>query len=116
VGEGDGDSIERIVITQSPIDAISYAALHNLTKRTLYLAASGVRQLPPLDYLSDKEVVVAYSRGGDDLARKIKQLIPHAKRHRPRGEDWNADLQELYLKEPPQHQQKSKHPSSLELD
>jgi hypothetical protein len=69
-----------------------------------------------MDYLFDKEVVVAYSREGDDLARKIKQLIPHASRHRPRGEDWNADLQELYLKQPPQHQQKSKHPSSLELD
>ncbi|HEY9634859.1 MAG TPA: MobV family relaxase [Coleofasciculaceae cyanobacterium] len=117
MGKSDGDPVERVVILQSPIDALSFAALDRTQqeKRTLYLVADGRRQLP-MDYLFDKEVVVAYSREGDDLAREIKQIVPHARRHRPRGEDWNADLQELYLKEPPQHQQKSKHPSSLELD
>ncbi|HEY9707095.1 MAG TPA: MobV family relaxase [Oculatellaceae cyanobacterium] len=116
-GKSEGDPVERVVILQSPIDALSFAALDRTQqeKRTLYLVADGRRQLP-MDYLFDKEVVVAYSREGDEKALEIKQLIPHASRHRPRGEDWNADLQELYLKEPPQHQQKSKHPSSLELD
>jgi hypothetical protein len=116
LGEGDGDSIERIVITKSPIDAISYAALHNLTKRTLYLAASGVRQLPPLDYLCDKEVIVAYDRAADEKAKEIKQKVPHAKRQRPKGEDWNADLQELYLNQPPQPLPPSQVKSQLELE
>ena len=116
-GKSEGDPVERVVILQSPIDALSFAALDRTQqeKRTLYLVASCGSQLP-MDYLFDKEVVVAYSRGGDEKALFIKQLIPHANRHRPRGEDWNADLQELYLEQPPQHQQKSKHPSSLELD
>ena len=116
LGEGDGDSIERIVITKSPIDAISYAALHNLTKRTLYLAASGVRQLPPLDYLCDKEVIVAYDRAADEKAKEIKQKVPHAKRQRPKGEDWNADLQELYLNQPPQPLPPEQVKSQLELE
>jgi hypothetical protein len=55
------------------------------------LVADSVRQLP-LDYLNDKEVVVAYDRGGDEKAKQIKQIIAHAQRQRPKGEDWNADL------------------------
>lgn len=93
-GSGSGqDSVSRVVVLKSPIDALSFAVLdqHKQNKRTLYLVADSVRQLP-LDYLNDKEVVVAYDRGGDEKAKQIKQIIAHAQRQRPKGEDWNADL------------------------
>jgi hypothetical protein len=94
----DSDPVERVAVLKSPIDALSFAVLdpEKEEKRTLYLVASCGSQLP-LDYLKDKEVVVAYSRSGDEKAREIKQLIPHAKRQRPQGEDWNEDLRELKL-------------------
>lgn len=97
LGGEDGESAQRVVILKSPIDAISYAALNLPEKRTLYLVADSVRQLPPLDYLTDKEVVVAYDLNGDEKAREIKQHVPHALRQRPQGEDWNEDLRELKL-------------------
>jgi hypothetical protein len=103
------DPVMRVVILKSPIDALSFAVLdqHKQNKRTLYLVADSVRQLP-LDYLNDKEVVVAYDRGGDEKAKQIKRIIAHAQRQRPLGEDWNADLQKLNcLEQPPQSKLKS---------
>jgi murein DD-endopeptidase MepM/ murein hydrolase activator NlpD len=118
MGGSEGEPVERVVILKSPIDALSFAALDTSQqeKRTLYLAAESARQLPPLDYLCDKEVIVAYDRAADEKAKEIKQKVPHAQRHRPKGEDWNADLQELYLNQPPQPLPLSKLKSQLELE
>jgi hypothetical protein len=94
MGGSEGDPVERVVILKSPIDALSFAALDTSQqeKRTLYLVADGIRQLP-VDYLKDKQVVIAYDSKGDEKADSIKQLIPHATSLKLKdGSDWNDQL------------------------
>jgi hypothetical protein len=93
LGGGEADPVERVVILKSPIDAISFAAKDNPENRTLYLVSDGIRQLPPLDYLKDKEVIVAYDLAFDEKAKEIKQLVAHAVRRKLKdGMDWNDFL------------------------
>ncbi len=127
MGGSDGDPVERVVILKSPIDALSFAALDasQQEKRTLYLVASCIRQLP-MDYLFDKEVVIAYDSKGDEKADSIKQLIPHATSLKLKdGSDWNDRLieqrkqdfiQDLKENPPVPAQLKLKKKSQLELD
>jgi hypothetical protein len=127
MGGSDGDPFERVVILKSPIDALSFAALDTSQqeKRTLYLVADGIRQLP-MDYLFDKEVVIAYDSKGDEKADLIKQLIPHATRLKLiNGSDWNDQLieqrkqdfiQDLKENPPVPAQPKLKKKSQRELD
>ncbi|HEY9796107.1 MAG TPA: hypothetical protein V6D30_10735 [Leptolyngbyaceae cyanobacterium] len=58
-GGSETDSIEKAVLTKSPIDALSKAVLDQPHKRrTLYLAADSARSLP-LNFLLNMPTVVA---------------------------------------------------------
>jgi hypothetical protein len=94
-GGSETDSIEKAVLTKSPIDALSKAVLDQPHKRrTLYLAAESVRSLP-LDFLLNMPTVVAAydnDKSGNETARAIKQLLPQTTRVRPKAKDWNQEL------------------------
>lgn len=90
------DLVQRAVLTKSPIDALSKAVLDQPhSQRTLYLATDSARSLP-YEFLREvSQVVVAYDNdaAGNETAKQIKQLVPHATRHRPKAKDWNEELQ-----------------------
>ncbi len=94
-GGSETDSIEKAVLTKSPIDALSKAVLDQPHKRrTLYLAADSARSLP-LDFLKKMPTVVAAydnDKSGNEIARAIKQLLPQTTTVRPKAKDWNQEL------------------------
>lgn len=94
-GEQSADSIKRVVLVESPIDAMSLAVLERTdSRKTLYLSADGAGQLP-LEFLrSVEEVAIAFDNdaAGEEMAEKIKSELPEAVRKTPKSVDWNQDL------------------------
>ena len=93
-GEQSEDSIKRVVLVESPIDAMSLAVMERTgSKKTLYLSTDGAGNIP-LDLLEDKEITIAYDNDetGAVMAERIKEKLPHAKRKLPKAKDWNEDL------------------------
>ncbi len=94
-GKAEEDPISQVVLVKSPIDALSKAYLDQPPQcKTLYLAAECARSLP-LDFLKKIPMVIAaYDNdpAGNETAKQIKQLVPHANRHRPQAKDWNQQL------------------------
>jgi len=96
-GEGDSEPIKRAVITKSPIEALSLSVLeHPGEIRTVYMATDNPQNLP-VEYLKKMPIVVNAvddDAAGKAMAAQIKELIPHAKRLKPNGLNWNEDLGE----------------------
>ena len=96
--ERDSDPITRAVITKPPIDALSLSVLeHPGEIRTVYMATDNPQYLP-VDYLKKMPIVVNAvdnDAAGKAMAAQIKELIPHTKRLKPNGLNWNEDLGEL---------------------
>ncbi len=94
-GGKETDLIQKAVLTNSPVEALSYLVLHKTPEiRTLYLAAPSPRSLP-LDFLKEMPAVIAaYSNDppSNETAKQIKQMLPQAIRVRPLAKDWNEDL------------------------
>jgi 5S rRNA maturation endonuclease (ribonuclease M5) len=94
-GEQSGDPVRRVVLVESPIDAMSLAVLERTDSvKTLYLSTDGAGQIP-IEYLqSVKDVVIAFDRdcSGQSMAERIKTQLPNAVSKTPKAIDWNQDL------------------------
>ena len=94
-GEQSIDSVRRVVLVESPIDAMSLAVLERTdSKKTLYLSTDGAGQIPT-EYLKKVgEVAIAYDndRVGREMAIKVQSQLPKAMRKTPKEIDWNQDL------------------------
>ncbi|MGK7947260.1 MAG: AAA family ATPase, partial [Xenococcaceae cyanobacterium] len=96
--KGQGE-IERIVLTESPIDAISAAAISKKKETTLFISTDGSGSLPH-EFLQNKlaeskQVIVAYDNdeAGNKMARAVLEKLPGGKRITPTvGKDWNEQL------------------------
>ena len=94
LGGKPDDDITRVVITKSPIDALSLAAIEGMPQqKTMYLVADSTKSLP-VEYLqSIPTVIAAYDNdAGDELALAIKEQLPQTERMRPALKDWNEEL------------------------
>jgi 5S rRNA maturation endonuclease (ribonuclease M5) len=95
--------IDRIVITESPIDAMSHAQMfHGARENVAYIAHSGSLSPDQVERISQSAQVhkcpvqLAHDRdpAGEKMAAQLKERIPEATRHAPeRGKDWNEQLQ-----------------------
>ena len=89
------DDITRVVLTKSPIDALSLAAIEGMPQqKTMYLVADSAKSLP-VEYLRTiPTVIAAYDSDdpGDELAQAIQDLLPQTERMRPIAKDWNSEL------------------------
>ena len=94
-GEQSNDPVRRVVLVESPIDAMSLAVLERTdSKKTLYLSTDGAGQIPT-EYLKEVgEVAIAFDRdrAGREMAERIKEQLPKAIVKTPKGIDWNQDL------------------------
>ena len=96
--QGSGQ-LERIVLTESAIDAISAAALAKKPETTMFLAIDGAGAVPTeilLHYsLAGVQVMVGYDTDlvGEEMARQVIEALPSAVRVKPSyGKDWNEQL------------------------
>ena len=94
-GEQSIDPVRRVVLVESPIDAMSLAVLERTDSvKTLYLSTDGAGQIPT-EYLKEvREVVIAYDNDepGQEMAQRVQSQLPNAKRKTPKANDWNIDL------------------------
>ena len=98
VEKGQGE-LERIVLTESPIDSISAAAISQKKETTLFISTDGAGSIP-LPYLQQKlvdgkQILVAYDNdeAGDKMAHTVLEQLPGAYRITPSyGKDWNEQL------------------------
>ena len=94
-GEQSSDPVRRVVLVESPIDAMSLAVLERTDSvKTLYLSTDGAGQIPT-EYLKKvKNVVIAYDndKPGSEMAQRVQSQLPFAKRKTPKANDWNIDL------------------------
>jgi Toprim-like len=96
------DEIEKVVLSKSPIDAISCAALSLAASsgmpqtRMMFLAVDSPKSLP-LDFLKDiPAITVACDNddAGRSTAQAIKELLPQTTVKQPKTSDWNTELLE----------------------
>ena len=94
-GEQSTDPVRRVVLVESPIDAMSLAVLERTdSKKTLYLSTDGAGQIPT-EYLKEvNEVAIAFDRdkAGREMVSRIKEQLPFAIVKTPKANDWNIDL------------------------
>ena len=94
-GEQSSDPVRRVVLVESPIDAMSLAVLERTdSKKTLYLSTDGAGGIPT-EYLKEVgEVVIAFDRdrSGKEMAERMKAFLPNAVVKTPSSVDWNRDL------------------------
>lgn len=98
-GEQSSDSIKRVVLVESPIDAMSLAVLERTdSKKTLYLSTDGAGQIPNEFLAEVKEVVVAYDNDepGNLMAQKVRSQFPNSVRKLPKAIDWNEELLNMF--------------------
>ncbi|MDJ0747427.1 MAG: toprim domain-containing protein, partial [Xenococcaceae cyanobacterium MO_167.B27] len=95
---GQGE-IDRIVLTESPIDTLSAAAVSQKPETTLFISTDGSGSIPE-DYLlqqlnKGKQILVAYDndQAGEIMAEKVLEKLPGSVRVKPTiGKDWNEQL------------------------
>ncbi|WP_107807069.1 MobV family relaxase [Nodularia spumigena] len=98
-GEPNGE-IEKVVLCQSPIEALSFATLEMEVQqgipktRTMYMAVDSPKSLPVEFLQTVPHVEVAYDNdhAGNETARMIMKQLHHAMRVKPKGKDWNDTL------------------------
>ena len=98
LGEG---TVRKIFLVESPIDAISLAALRgkSIYSRTIYISIDGAGSIP-LPVLTDAveggaKIILALDgdRPGEEMSWRIAKQLPLAIRMRPiLGKDWNEQL------------------------
>ena len=117
-GEQSSDPVRRVVLVESPIDAMSLAVLERTdSKKTLYLSTDGAGQIPTEFLVEVKQVAIAYDNdhSGNLMAQRVKAQLPNAVRKSPKTIDWNQDLVDTFdwtsqnrsneIKRQPQHGQ-----------
>ncbi len=98
IGEG---FVHKIFLVESPIDAISLAALRgdSIYGRTIYISVDGAGSIP-LSILTNAAeegttIILALDgdRPGEEMSWRIAKLLPSVLRLRPLlGKDWNEQL------------------------
>ena len=98
IGEG---VVHKIFLVESPIDAISLAALRGdyIYGRTIYISVDGAGSIP-ISILTDAAeegttIILALDsdRPGEEMSWRIAKLLPRVLRLRPLlGKDWNEQL------------------------
>lgn len=96
-----GDPIQRAVLVESPIDAMSFAVLDRTeSKKTLYLSTDGAGQVPLefLRMLPNNSVIVAYDNDhpGNLMAQRVMEQFPNSVRRAPKAVDWNEELKKMF--------------------
>ncbi len=94
-GGQSSDPIKRVVLVESPIDAMSFAVLdRNDSRRTIYLSTDGAGKVPSEFLREVKDVVVAYDNdlAGNLMAQKVNSQLSNSVRKSPKAIDWNEDL------------------------
>ena len=123
-GEQSSDPVRRVVLVESPIDAMSLAVLERTdSKKTLYLSTDGAGGIPT-EYLKEVgEVVIAFDRdlAGREMTERIKSQLPEGSTKTPLSNDWNQELIDTMnwstisrskaLKQQPQHKDLDRGPS-----
>ena len=100
-GGQSSDSIQRAVLVESPIDAMSFAVLDRTSSRkTIYLSTDGAGQVP-LEFLRTlpaSSVIVAYDNDppGDLMAQRVIEQLPNSVRKLPLAKDWNSELKNMF--------------------
>jgi hypothetical protein len=97
--QGEGQ-LERIVLVESSIDALSAAALaKNKKSKTMFIATDGTGDIPATSLQQHQaagvQIIVAHDadRAGEEMAWKVASEIPAVIRATPtRGKDWNEQL------------------------
>jgi 5S rRNA maturation endonuclease (ribonuclease M5) len=100
-GGQSGDPIQRAVLVESPIDAMSFAVLDRTqSRKTIYLSTDGAGQLPVefLRTLPAKSVIVAYDndQSGDLMALHVMEQLPNSVRKQSKAIDWNEELKNMF--------------------
>jgi hypothetical protein len=92
--------LQRIVLVESPIDAMSAAALRGQkTGTTMFISGDGAGPIPT-DFLQQHlagggQVIVANDADsmGEEMAQKVIEVLPGVTRAQPAfGKDWNEEL------------------------
>jgi hypothetical protein len=110
-GGQSNDPIQRAVLVESPIDAMSFAVLDRTdSRKTIYLSTDGAGTVP-LEFLLQlptKSVIVAYDNDqpGNLMAQRVIEQLPNAVRRLPKAIDWNQELLNMFNLEPPQLRQR----------
>ncbi len=94
-GGQSSDPINRAVLVESPIDALSFAVLdRNDSRRTVYISTDGAGHVPNEFLQQLRDVVIAYDndQAGKLMAPRVLSQFPNAVRKLPKTIDWNEDL------------------------
>jgi hypothetical protein len=88
------DPIQRVVLTESAIDALSYQTLHPPDKRTLYLSTDGAGFVPieHLQRIPQVTIALDQDQAGEAMASRLLEDLPQASHQVPSRKDWNEDL------------------------
>ncbi len=118
-GGQSNDPINRAVLVESPVDAMSFAVLdRNDSRRTIYISTDGAGSIPKEFLREVKDVVVAYDNDepGHLMAQRTISQLPNAVRKLPKANDWNSELVNRFnwlkesrsneIQKQPQHEQK----------
>ena len=95
LGKKPSEQTSTVVLSDSPIDAISVAMLEYQVKgipenRTVYMAADDTSNLPVERLRNVTHVQVAFSQ--PTVAWAVKQLLPHSTQLKCESRDWNTQL------------------------
>lgn len=87
--------VQQVVLVESAIDALSYRVLHPAQEKTLYLSTDGAGYVPLEQLKPVPKVVIAFDQDqtGEEMAQRLMQDLPQARRHPPTQKGWNEDLQ-----------------------
>jgi hypothetical protein len=110
------DAVQRVVVGQTPLDALALGLLEPLPKvRTMYLAADEELPIGYLQRFSAKRVVVALNQDelGQPLAQQARQALPQVRQMQPEQMDW---IRTLRVGQRRAIQQKIKAQSQMEQD
>jgi len=88
------DPIQRVVMTESAIDALFYQTLHPPGTKTLYLSTDGAGFVPVEQLQRIPQITIALDRdpAGEEIVNRLIQYLPHARCDSPIYKDWNEDL------------------------
>lgn len=116
-GGQSSDPIGRLVLVESPIDAMSFAVLDRTeSRKTIYLSTDGAGSVPVefLRTLPNKSVIVAYDNDqpGNLMAQKVMEQLPNCVRKLPKAKDWNEELKNTFNLEQQQQQREDEHKPS----
>ncbi len=99
-GQSD-DQIQRAVLVESPIDAMSFAVLDRTdSRKTIYLSTDGAGSVPVefLRTLPNKSVIIAYDndKSGNLMTLNVMEQLSNCVRKLPQAQDWNEELKNMF--------------------